>query len=368
MSDNFSKKVVIAMSGGVDSSVSAWLLQEQGYKVEGVFMKNWEEDNDHKSCSSAKDLADAQDVCNMLGIFLYTVNFSAEYWDNVFRIFLSEYQKGCTPNPDILCNKEIKFKTFLEFAIEDLCADFIATGHYVRRINIDHKIYLARAVDKNKDQSYFLYTLKYQQLQRCLFPLGDIIKNEVRNIAKKLKFITATKKDSTGICFIGKRKFRDFLARYLPIQPGKIVTVKREIIGYHQGLMYYTLGQRKGLKIGGIRNSNGKPWYVVDKDLINNLLIVVQGNDHPLLKSYGLIAKDLHWVNSNELQKTFRCTAKTRYQQQDISCSVQLFCDNKVQVIFDQPVIAVTPGQSIVFYLDELCIGGGIIETRMSYI
>ncbi|QOI11059.1 tRNA 2-thiouridine(34) synthase MnmA [Blochmannia endosymbiont of Colobopsis nipponica] len=362
-------KVIVGMSGGVDSSVTAWLLKEQGYKVEGVFMKNWEEDEDatHGFCSIYQDLNDAQSVCNTLGIKLHTVNFSAEYWDNVFTVFLSEYKAGRTPNPDILCNKEIKFKVFLEFAMEDLGADLIATGHYVRRIDLKSYSYLARALDQKKDQSYFLYTLSHKQLKNCIFPLGNFIKSDVRNIAKKLKLITATKKDSTGICFIGKRKFPEFLSRYLPSKMGKIVTVKGDVIGRHQGLMYYTLGQRKGLKIGGISNGNGKPWYVVDKDLINNYLVVVQGNNHSYLKSSKLIAGDIHWVSRNVLEKPFICTVKTRYQQADVPCYVQPISDNRVQVVFNKPIIAVTPGQSAVFYLAEFCIGGGVIEKSYSF-
>lgn len=255
------------MSGGVDSSVSAWLLQQQGYQVEGLFMKNWEEDDGEEYCTAAEDLADAQTVCDTLGIVLHTINFAAEYWDNVFEHFLQEYKAGRTPNPDILCNKEIKFKAFLEFAVEDLNADFIATGHYVRREDIDGKSRLLRGLDANKDQSYFLYTLDHQQIARSLFPLGELAKPEVRRLAEQLELVTAKKKDSTGICFIGERKFRDFLGRYLPAQPGAIISVEGEVIGEHQGLMYHTLGQRKGLGIGGIRGGCEEPWYVVDKNV-----------------------------------------------------------------------------------------------------
>ncbi|WP_370549912.1 tRNA 2-thiouridine(34) synthase MnmA [Edwardsiella tarda] len=365
MSDNSQKKVIVGMSGGVDSSVSAYLLQQQGYQVAGLFMKNWEEDDNDEYCSAAADLADAQAVCDKLGIELHTVNFAAEYWDNVFELFLQEYRAGRTPNPDILCNKEIKFKAFLEFAAEDLGADYIATGHYVRRRDIDGTTQLLRGVDANKDQSYFLYTLSHQQVAQSLFPVGELEKPEVRRIATQLDLATAKKKDSTGICFIGERKFRDFLGRYLPAQPGKIITVDGQEIGEHQGLMYHTLGQRKGLGIGGTKEGNEEPWYVVDKDVANNVLLVAQGHDHPRLFSNGLIAQQLHWVDRRPLTAELRCTVKTRYRQADIPCRVIPIDDTRIEVRFDQPVAAVTPGQSAVFYQDEVCLGGGIIETRL---
>lgn len=365
MSDNSQKKVIVGMSGGVDSSVSAYLLQQQGYQVAGLFMKNWEEDDNDEYCSAAADLADAQAVCDKLGIELHTVNFAAEYWDNVFELFLQEYRAGRTPNPDILCNKEIKFKAFLEFAAEDLGADYIATGHYVRRRDIDGTTQLLRGVDANKDQSYFLYTLSHQQVAQSLFPVGELEKPEVRRIATQLDLATAKKKDSTGICFIGERKFRDFLGRYLPAQPGKIITVDGQEIGEHQGLMYHTLGQRKGLGIGGTKEGNEEPWYVVDKDVANNVLLVAQGHDHPRLFSNGLFAQQLHWVDRRPLTAELRCTVKTRYRQADIPCRVIPIDDTRIEVRFDQPVAAVTPGQSAVFYQDEVCLGGGIIEARL---
>lgn len=365
MSDNSQKKVIVGMSGGVDSSVSAYLLQQQGYQVAGLFMKNWEEDDNDEYCSAAADLADAQAVCDKLGIELHTVNFAAEYWDNVFELFLQEYRAGRTPNPDILCNKEIKFKAFLEFAAEDLGADYIATGHYVRRRDIDGTTQLLRGVDANKDQSYFLYTLSHQQVAQSLFPVGELEKPEVRRIATQLDLATAKKKDSTGICFIGERKFRDFLGRYLPAQPGKIITVDGQEIGEHQGLMYHTLGQRKGLGIGGTKEGNEEPWYVVDKDVANNVLLVAQGHDHPRLFSNGLIAQQLHWVDRRPLTAELRCTVKTRYRQADIPCRVLPIDETRIEVRFDQPVAAVTPGQSAVFYQDEVCLGGGIIEARL---
>lgn len=365
MSDNSQKKVIVGMSGGVDSSVSAYLLQQQGYQVVGLFMKNWEEDDTDEYCSAATDLADAQAVCDKLGIELHTVNFAAEYWDNVFEHFLEEYKAGRTPNPDILCNKEIKFKAFLEFAAEDLGADYIATGHYVRRRDLNGKSQLLRGTDDNKDQSYFLYTLSSEQLAQSLFPVGELEKPEVRKIAEQLELITAKKKDSTGICFIGERKFRDFLARYLPAQPGPIVTVDGETIGEHQGLMYHTFGQRKGLGIGGIKDGAEDPWYVVDKDVANNILLVAQGHDHPRLFSRGLIAQQLHWVDRQPLLQPIRCTVKTRYRQQDVPCTVTPLTEDRIEVIFDEPVAAVTPGQSAVFYQQDVCLGGGIIEERL---
>lgn len=363
-SKNVNPKVIVGMSGGVDSSVSAYLLQQQGYDVVGLFMKNWEEDDNEEYCSAASDLADAQAVCDKLGIKLLTINFAAEYWDNVFEHFLSEYKAGRTPNPDILCNKEIKFKAFLDYAAEDLGADYIATGHYVRKREHNGCVELLRGLDNNKDQSYFLYTLSEQQISKSLFPVGELEKPKVREIAQQLGLVTAAKKDSTGICFIGERKFSDFLARYLPAQSGIIRTVDGDIIGEHQGLMYHTLGQRKGLGIGGLKNADETPWYVVDKNIEKNELIVAQGHEHPALFSGGLIASQLHWVNRKPLTQTIKCSVKTRYRQHDIPCTVTPITDDRIEVTFDYPVAAVTPGQSAVFYLDEVCLGGGIIEER----
>ena len=365
LAENATKKVICGMSGGVDSSVSAFILQQQGYQVEGLFMKNWEEDDDTDYCTAAADLADAQAVCDKLGIKLHKINFAAEYWDNVFEHFLNEYKAGRTPNPDILCNKEIKFKAFLEYAAEDLGANYIATGHYVRRRGADDKAQLLRGLDANKDQSYFLYTLSSKQVGQSLFPVGDIEKPIVRAIAEDLGLITAKKKDSTGICFIGERKFKDFLARYLPAQPGNIRTVEGDIIGRHDGLMYHTLGQRKGLGIGGVKGASEEAWYVVEKDLVNNELIVAQGHDHSALLSTGLIAQQLHWVDRQPIREPLRCTVKTRYRQTDVPCTIEPIDDESIKVIFDEPQIAVTPGQSAVFYLDEVCLGGGIIEQQL---
>ncbi|TCJ97845.1 tRNA (5-methylaminomethyl-2-thiouridylate)-methyltransferase [Volucribacter psittacicida] len=362
---NQAKKVIVGMSGGVDSSVSAYLLQQQGYQVEGLFMKNWEEDDDTDYCTAAADLADAQAVCDKLGIHLHKINFAAEYWDNVFEHFLNEYKAGRTPNPDILCNKEIKFKAFLDYAAEDLGADYIATGHYVRRGEHQGKAQLLRGLDSNKDQSYFLYTLSHQQIAQSLFPIGELEKPIVRQIAEELDLVTAKKKDSTGICFIGERKFKDFLARFLPAQPGDIRTVDGEIIGRHDGLMYHTLGQRKGLGIGGLKNAGDEAWYVVEKDLANNELIVAQGHNHPRLYAKGLIAQQLHWVDRQALQQPLRCSVKTRYRQTDITCTIEPINQDCISVMFDEPQMAVTPGQSAVFYQGEVCLGGGIIEQAL---
>ena len=364
---NSSKKVIVGMSGGVDSSVSAYLLLKQGYRVEGLFMKNWEEDDTDEYCAAADDLKDAQAVCDKLGIKLHTVNFAAEYWDNVFEYFLAEYKAGRTPNPDIICNKEIKFKAFLEFADEILDADYIAMGHYVRRSDDTGQSQMLRGVDGNKDQSYFLYTLSHQQIARSLFPVGELEKSEVREIAKEMGLITHDKKDSTGICFIGERKFTDFLSTFLPAQPGDIETAEGDVIGKHQGLMYHTLGQRKGLGIGGMKNSNDDPWYVVDKEMDRNGLGVGQGGTHPRLMSVGFYADQLHWVDRKGPTNGAKITGKTRYRQRDVACTLYLETNDKgedtIRVLFDEPVAAVTPGQSAVFYSGELCLGGGIIDS-----
>ena len=361
-------RVIVGMSGGVDSSVSAYLLQQQGFQVEGLFMKNWEEDDTDEYCAAAEDLKDAQAVCDKLGIKLHTINFATEYWDNVFEYFLEEYKAGRTPNPDIMCNKEIKFKAFLEFACEDLGADYIATGHYVQRDYRDGKWAMIRGNDDNKDQSYFLYTLSDKQVGQTLFPVGNIEKPEVRAIAEKAGLLTHNKKDSTGICFIGERKFKDFLQQYLPAQPGKIESAEGDVIGEHDGLMYHTLGQRKGLRIGGLANAGDEPWYVVEKDLLRNVLIVGQGHNHPRLFSNGLIGNQLHLVSREPLDAPIKCTVKTRYRQQDVACTLSpnLVVEGEeptFTVSFDQAQSSVTPGQSVVFYQDEVCLGGGIINT-----
>jgi len=365
--ENAKLRVIVGMSGGVDSSVSAYLLQQQGYQVEGLFMKNWEEDDTDEYCAAATDLEDAQQVCKKLGIELHTVNFAAEYWDNVFAHFLTEYRAGRTPNPDIMCNKEIKFKAFLEFAAEALNADYIATGHYCRRRHHEGKWQLLRGLDENKDQSYFLYTLSHEHIAQTLFPVGDIEKPDVRKIAEEQGLVTAGKKDSTGICFIGERKFKDFLQQYLPAQPGPIVTTEGNQVGEHEGLMYHTIGQRKGLHIGGLADASDEPWYVVDKDVANNVLAVAQGKHHPRLFSQGLVAGQLHWVNREQLQAPFKAVVKTRYRQEDIPCTITPSSDGtQFEVLFDAPVAAVTPGQSAVFYQQDVCLGGGIIEQRIT--
>lgn len=363
ITNTHNKHVIVGMSGGVDSSVSALLLLEQGWHVEGLFMKNWDEDDNEEYCTAAQDLADAQEVCDKIGIKLHTVNFATEYWDRVFENFLTEYQAGRTPNPDILCNKEIKFKAFLDYAM-NLGANMIATGHYVRKIHVGNHYHLLKGLDPEKDQSYFVYTLGQRQLAHSLFPVGDLPKAEVRRIAAKTNLITHDKKDSTGICFIGERRFKEFLSRYLPAQPGDIETVAGNVIGRHDGLMYYTLGQRKGIGIGGLKDSDEQPWYVVKKDLTRNVLIIGQGVDHPLLFTPYLTCNNLSWVAGNAPADSFKCMAKTRYRQPDQACEVELIADGSAKVSFLHAQRAVTPGQSVVFYNEEECLGGGIIQTN----
>jgi tRNA-uridine 2-sulfurtransferase len=355
------KKVIVGMSGGVDSSVAALQLLEQGYNVEGLFMKNWEQDDDGDYCAAAIDLEDAQKVCDKLGIKLHSVNFSDQYWDRVFKHFLDEYSAGRTPNPDILCNKEIKFKAFLDYALK-LGADYIATGHYARIEERNEKHVMLKGVDNNKDQSYFLYTLGQQQLKHSLFPVGEIEKPVVRELAKKSAMATHAKKDSTGICFIGERKFKEFLQQYLPAQPGDIKTIEGKIIGKHHGLMYYTLGQRKGLGIGGVKGGSEEPWFSIDKDLKNNVLIAVQGEEHPRLFHTHLKASQLHWVSGQAPTAPYNCQAKVRYRQPDQTCTITQLDSNNCSVTFDKPQRAITPGQSVVFYDGEICLGGGVID------
>lgn len=358
-----STRVIVGMSGGVDSSVSALLLLQQGYQVEGLFMKNWEEDDNTDYCTAKEDYADAQAVCDKLGIKLHAANFAAEYWDNVFEHFLAEYKAGRTPNPDILCNREIKFKAFLDYA-RVLGADYIATGHYVRRgEDSEGKTQLLRGLDNNKDQSYFLHAVGHKELGLTLFPVGELEKPQVRRLAEEHDLITAKKKDSTGICFIGERRFTDFLKQYLPAQPGDLITDKGELIGQHAGLMYYTLGQRQGLGIGGVKGYPEAPWFVAAKDLDNNKLVVVQGEDHPLLFTDGLMCSLPDWVAGQAPAKSFSCTGKVRYRQEDQACNVEVLADGRCQVVFEQPQRAVTPGQSMVFYNNDVCLGGGVIES-----
>ncbi|MDX5298660.1 MAG: tRNA 2-thiouridine(34) synthase MnmA [Gammaproteobacteria bacterium] len=353
--------VIVGMSGGVDSSVAALLLQQQGYRVEGLFMKNWDEDDGTEYCTAMQDLADARAVCERLGIPLHTASFAAEYWDRVFEHFLTEYKAGRTPNPDILCNKEIKFRAFLDYALS-LGADCIATGHYARRrLTTDGKAQLLRGLDHNKDQSYFLHAVSGERIARTLFPVGELEKPQVRALAEAHGLITHDKKDSTGICFIGERKFSDFLKQYLPARPGNIETDQGDVIGRHHGLMYHTLGQRQGLGIGGLKDHGDAPWYVADKDLERNVLIVVQGTDHPRLYSQSLHTAQVDWVAGDPPALPARCTAKTRYRQPDQDCRIEAD-ETGYRVTFDQPQRAVTPGQSVVFYQGDICLGGGVIE------
>ena len=359
------QKVIIGMSGGVDSSVAALLLIEQGYEVEGLFMKNWEEDDEDDYCAAAVDLKDAEAVCESLGIKLHAINFSSEYWDRVFKHFLDEYSAGRTPNPDILCNKEIKFRAFLEHA-KTLGADKIATGHYARIGKYKNKTQLLRGSDSNKDQSYFLHALNQYQLSHTLFPLGEYDKPTIRELAKTHNLTTHDKKDSTGICFIGERRFSTFLAQYLPAKPGDIRTIDNETIGKHNGLMYYTLGQRKGLGIGGLKNSEEEPWYVVEKNLLNNELIVAQGHNHPAMFHDRLETAQVNWIEGIEpeaIKTTNNLTSKIRYRQSDQKCTLQSVGEERYIVDFEKAQRAITPGQSIVFYQNDVCLGGGVIET-----
>ena len=356
------QKVIVGMSGGVDSSVAALLLIKQGYQVEGLFMKNWDEDDGSEYCPAIADLADAQQVCDKLGITLHTANFAADYWDNVFEHFLEEYRAGRTPNPDILCNREIKFKVFLDYA-QILGADYIATGHYTRVDNATGHARLLKGLDNNKDQSYFLHAVEERAFAKSLFPVGELDKPEVRAIADKHGFVTSDKKDSTGICFIGERRFKDFLEQYIPAQPGVMETPEGVTMGEHQGLMFYTIGQRQGLGIGGVKDSGDAPWYTLDKDLDRNVLIVGQGSEHPLLFNDHLAASGINWINGQpSAAEPLHCMAKTRYRQPDQGCSVQVDTQGSCVVSFNEPQRAVTPGQSVVFYQDDYCLGGGVIE------
>lgn len=359
--------VIVGLSGGVDSSVTALLLKQQGYQVTGLFMKNWEDDDTDEYCSSRQDLIDAVSAADKIGIDIETVNFSAEYKERVFANFLQEYQAGRTPNPDILCNAEIKFKAFLDHAM-GLGADLIATGHYaqVRENPIQRGQYqLLKADDGSKDQSYFLSRLNQAQLSKTLFPLGTYLKREVREIARQHGLANAEKKDSTGICFIGERPFQEFLQRYLPRQPGEMRTPEGKVVGEHAGLMYYTLGQRQGLKIGGSRDSNGEPWFVAGKDMAANVLIVVQGHDHPLLKSDGLHAGQLHWISGEAPRTHWVYAAKTRYRQPDAPCEIDAVDAAQATIRFGQHQWAITPGQSVVVYESNVCLGGGIITAAL---
>ncbi|WP_077614629.1 tRNA 2-thiouridine(34) synthase MnmA [Caenibacillus caldisaponilyticus] len=348
-------RVVVGMSGGVDSSVAALLLKQQGYDVVGIFMKNWDDTDENGVCTATEDFEDVARVAGQIGIPYYAVNFEKEYWDKVFTYFLDEYKAGRTPNPDVVCNKEIKFKAFLDHAFS-LGADYVATGHYARIDRKDGRVRLLRGADEGKDQSYFLNQLTEEQLARVLFPLGDLKKTDVRRIAKEYGLATADKKDSTGICFIGERNFKEFLSRYLPAQQGEIYTIDGEYKGVHDGLMYYTNGQRQGLGIGG----PGGPWFVCGKDLENNILYVAPA-DHEALYSEGLLAENVNWINGAP-GKTFECTAKFRYRQPDRRVTVTVEDGGRAKVLFKEPQKAVTPGQAVVFYDGDVCLGGGTIS------
>jgi len=355
------EQIMVAMSGGVDSSVSALLLQQQGHSIAGMFMKNWEEDDRLGACAAAEDVKDAAAVAEMLEITLHRRNFSAEYWDYVFEDFLAEYRAGRTPNPDILCNREIKFKTFLEHA-RDLGAGLIATGHYVRSDEKDGLHRLLRGLDENKDQSYFLYTIGQQQLAQTLFPVGELDKPEVRALAESAGFRVFDKKDSTGICFIGERNFKEFLGEYLTAIPGEIHTTDGQKISEHDGLIFHTLGQRQGLGIGGVRGCPDEPWYVLHKNMETNVLYVGQGHEHSWLLSDRLIAGQLSWVSGQPPAAGAKLTAKVRYRQADQSCYVAAIEENHLELHFNERQRGVTPGQSVVLYDKENCLGGGIID------
>ena len=352
-----SERIVVGMSGGVDSSVAALLLKEQGYDVIGVFMKNWEEKDENGVCTAESDWRDVRDVCDLIGIPYYSVNFAREYWDRVFSYFLDEYRAGRTPNPDVLCNREIKFRAFLDFAMQ-LGASRMATGHFVQTNGAGD---LLRGADPNKDQSYFLYMLHREQLKKAIFPVGGMTKAEVRRIAAEHGLPVSQKKDSTGVCFIGERKFKQFLQTYLPAQPGDMVSPEGQVVGRHDGLMYYTLGQRRGLGIGGC--GDGRSWFVIGKDLERNRLLVAQGEDHPMLYSTRSVAGGVTWVGEAPLQEgeTLRCTARFRYRQGDQPVEVTLM-EDKLLIHSLTPQRAVTPGQSAVLYDGERCLGGAVVE------
>ncbi|AZK46565.1 tRNA 2-thiouridine(34) synthase MnmA [Paenibacillus lentus] len=359
---NSETRIVVGMSGGVDSSVTALLLKQQGYDVIGIFMKNWDDTDEFGHCTAEDDAEDVRRVCEQIDIPYYTVNFEKEYYNKVFAYFLEEYKRGRTPNPDVMCNREIKFGEFLNKAME-LGADYVATGHYARVVQEDSMYKLLRGVDSNKDQTYFLNALNQEQLSKAMFPIGHLPKPEVRRIAEKAGLYTAKKKDSTGVCFIGERNFREFLSQYLPAQSGDMVDIATgEVKGRHDGLMYYTLGQRQGLGIGG--SGSGEPWFVAEKDLEHNILYVVQGDKHPSLYSTGLIASGVNWIAGMDKLPDipFKCTAKFRYRQQDQGVTLTPKEDGTIYVAFDQPQKAITPGQAVVFYDGDECLGGGTIE------
>ena len=351
------KKVILGMSGGVDSSVSALLLKQQGYEVVGLFMKNWDEKDEGGVCTATQDYEDVMRVAGQLEIPFYTVNFEKEYWDRVFSYFLNEYEHGRTPNPDVMCNQEIKFNAFLDYALK-LEADYIAMGHYAGVLKKNGRYYLRRGKDANKDQSYFLSRITEEALSKTIFPIADLEKSEVRELAEKYHLYTATKKDSTGVCFIGERNFDKFLDQFLKTNPGLILTVDGKKIGEHTGLIHYTIGQRKGIGIGGV--GSGEPWFVAGKDLKKNILYVAQGEQHPSLYTTELLGEDVVWITEKP-QFPFRGTAKFRYRQKDIPVTVYEHQDEGVRVVYDEPVRSITPGQFAVFYDGEICLGSAII-------
>ncbi|QIL46181.1 tRNA 2-thiouridine(34) synthase MnmA [Vagococcus coleopterorum] len=368
MQDNSNTRVVVGMSGGVDSSVTALVLKEQGYDVVGIFMKNWDDTDENGVCTATEDYKDVAKVAEQIGIPYYSVNFEKEYWDRVFEYFLDEYKRGRTPNPDVMCNKEIKFKAFLDYAM-DMGADYVATGHYAQVVrDEDGTAHMLRGVDNNKDQTYFLSQLSQEQLAKTMFPLGHMEKPEVRALAEKAGLATAKKKDSTGVCFIGEKNFKEFLSKYLPAKPGKMMTEDGVVKGDHAGLMYYTIGQRQGLGIGGSAGDSQEPWFAIGKDLKTNTLYVGQGFHHPTLYSTHLEASQVHFTTEVERPAEFKCTAKFRYRQTDVGVTVK-FAEGdqtKATVIFDEPVRAITPGQAVVFYDGEECLGGGIIDAAFN--
>ena len=367
MNENANTRVVVGMSGGVDSSVTALLLKEQGYDVIGIFMKNWDDTDENGFCTATEDYKDVALVADQIGIPYYSVNFEKQYWDKVFTYFLDEYKKGRTPNPDVMCNKEIKFKAFLDYAM-DLGADYVATGHYAQVERDENGVtHLLRGVDSNKDQTYFLNQLSQAQLSKVMFPLGGMEKSKVREIAERANLATAKKKDSTGICFIGERDFKDFLMNFLPAQSGEMRTLDGDVVGQHDGLMYYTIGQRKGLGIGGSADGSNEPWFVIGKDLENNVLLVGQGYENEHLYATTLEASDFFFTMDEEYPREFRSMAQFRYRQEAVPVTVYLDeTRTKARVEFDEPARAITPGQAIVLYDGEECLGGGTIDAAYS--
>ena len=359
------KNIVVGLSGGVDSAVTAWILKNQGYNITALFMKNWEDDDDDEYCSSKQDLIDAVAVAEKIGIDIEVVNFAKEYKEKVFSLFINDLEKGITPNPDILCNSEIKFDAFLNHAIS-MGAEKIATGHYAKVQEIDGSFYLLKGDDGSKDQSYFLHRLNQNQLSKSIFPLGSLLKKEVREIAKINNLHNHDRKDSTGICFIGERPFAEFISKYIEKQPGKIIDDIGNVLGNHEGLNFYTIGQRQGLKIGGVKSGNGEPWFVIKKDFETNDLVVGQGHNHPALLKDGLIASKMHWIKGIQPKENWVYSAKTRYRQPDAPCEIDNINYEQATIMFGQKQWAVTPGQSVVVYESNICLGGGFIKEAIN--